>query len=111
MKSLMQLNLVGARLSRAAPGRCGPFLRLVLFFACLFSSALPSQRSFYTLFFAGLQVEGVSLDLLDNVFLLHLALEAAQSILEGFALLKPYFCQIYTPPDPSGMDRIVITRI
>jgi len=77
MKSLMQLNLVGARLSRAAPGRCGPFLRLVLFFACLFSSALPSQRSFYTLFFAGLQVEGVSLDLLDNVFLLHLALEAA----------------------------------
>jgi hypothetical protein len=77
MKSLLQLNMVGARSSRAAPGRSGSLLRLVLFFTCLFSCALPSQRSLYTLLFAGLQVKGVSLDLLDNVFLLHLALEAA----------------------------------
>src|SRR5579864_1086737 len=77
MRSLLQLNLVGARSSRAAPGRSGPFMRLILFFACLFPSALTSQRCFYTLFFAGLQVEGVALDLLDNVFLLHLALEPA----------------------------------
>jgi hypothetical protein len=77
MKSLLQLNMVGARSSRAAPGRSGSLLRLVLLFTCLFSCALPSQRSFYTLLFAGLQVKGVALNLLDNVFLLHLALEAA----------------------------------
>jgi hypothetical protein len=62
-------------LRRAGPE--GPFIALILFFACLFSRALASQRSFHTLFFAGLQVEGVTLDLLDDVFLLHLALEAA----------------------------------
>jgi hypothetical protein len=25
--------------------------------------------------------------------------------------LKPYFCQIYTPPDSSGWTRIVMTSI
>ena len=44
----------------------------------------------------------MALNLLDYVFLLHLAFEAAQSILEGFTLLKPNFCQIYTPPNSSG---------
>jgi hypothetical protein len=33
---------------------------------------------------------------------LHLALEAAQSVLEGFPLLKSHFCQTDTPPNPSG---------
>jgi hypothetical protein len=77
MKSLMQLNVVGARIEQGHSGRERPFIALILFFACLFSSALPSERSFYTFFFAGLQVEGVTLDLLDDVFLLHLALETA----------------------------------
>jgi hypothetical protein len=77
LRSLLQLNLVGARSSRAAPGRSGPLLPLILFFTCLFSGALTSQRSFHTLFFAGLQVEGVSLDLLNDVFLLNLAFEPA----------------------------------
>ena len=54
-----------------------PFVALILFFACLLSGALPSQRGFYTLFFAGLQVKGVALNLLDDIFLLHLAFEAA----------------------------------
>ena len=54
-----------------------PFNALILFLACLFAGALPSQRGLNTLFLAGLQVEGVALNLLDNVFLLHLALEAA----------------------------------
>jgi hypothetical protein len=44
----------------------------------------------------------VALDLLDNVFLLHLALETTKSVLEGFTLLEPYFCQTDTPPNPSG---------
>ena len=77
-------------------------LQLVLFLARLLAGSLASQRSLHALLLAGLQVKGVALDLLDNVFLLHLALKAAQSVLEGFALLKPNFCQTYTPPDSSG---------
>ncbi len=77
MNPLLHLNLVGARLRRAAPGRSGPFLQLILFLARLFPRALASECSFHTLFLAGLQVKGVALDLLDNVFLLHLALETA----------------------------------
>jgi hypothetical protein len=92
---------VGARLSRAAPGRNG-LHALVLFFSCFFARSLASQRSLYPFLFAGLQVEGVALNLLDDVFLLHLAFKAAQSVLEGFALLKPDFCQTYTPPNSSG---------
>jgi hypothetical protein len=34
----------------------------------------------------------VTLDLLDNVFGLHLALETAQRILKGFAFLHSNFC-------------------
>jgi hypothetical protein len=100
--SLLQLNLVGARSSRAAPGteRLSP--ALILFFACFLPGALTSQRGLHTFFFAGLQVKGVTLDLLDDVFLLHLAFKAAQSILEGLSLLKPHFCQTDTPPDSSG---------
>ena len=67
----------GGQIEQGRSGTERPFIALILFFACFFSGALPSKRSFYTLFFAGLQVEGVALDLLDDVFLLHLALEAA----------------------------------
>jgi len=75
---------------------------LVLFFTRFLASPLAGECCLHTLFLAGLQVEGVALNLLDNVFLLHLALEAAQSVLEGFTLLKSYFCQTDTPPNPSG---------
>jgi hypothetical protein len=101
----MQLNSVGARLSRAAPGTERPFaaiVLLVLFLTRLLTSAFTCESSFDTLFLARLQVEGVALDLLDNVFLLHLALETTQSVLEGFSLLKSNFCQTDTPPNPSG---------
>ena len=100
--SLLQLNLVGARLSRAAPGEERLFPALILFFACFLARPLTSQRGLHTLLFARFQVKGVTLDLLDNVFLLYLAFKAAQCILEGFSLLKPNFCQTDTPPDPSG---------
>jgi hypothetical protein len=50
----------------------------------------------------------VALYLLDHVFLLHLALEAAQSVLEGFALLKSYLCQPYTPPDSSSWTEYLL---
>ena len=92
----------GGQIKQSRPGKERPFTALVLFLARFLARPLTSQRGLYTLFLAGLQVKGVSLDLLDNVFLLHLALEPAESILEGFALLKSYFCQTYTPPNSSG---------
>jgi len=67
----------GGQIEQGRSGTERPFIALILFFACLFSGALTSERSLYTLFFAGLQVEGVTLNLLDDVFLLHLAFEAA----------------------------------
>ena len=92
----------GARFEQGRPGKERPSTALVLFFTRLFASTLASESSLYTLLLAGLQVKGVALDLLDNVFLLHLALKTAQRVLEGFTLLKPYFCQTDTPPNPSG---------
>jgi hypothetical protein len=79
--SLLQLSRLGVQLSRAAPGGSGSLLlirpALVLFLACLLARALASQRGFDALLLARFEVEGVSLDLLDDVFLLHLALETA----------------------------------
>ena len=77
-------------------------ITLVLFFARFLTSSLARESGFHMLFLAGLQVEGVAFDLLDNVFLLHLALEAAQSVLEGFSLLKSTLRQTDTPPNSSG---------
>ena len=74
----------------------------ILFFANLFTSALASQRGFHALFLTRLEVKGVALDLFDNVFLLHFALEAAQSVFEGFTLLQSNFRQRKTPPNLSG---------
>jgi len=52
----------------------------------------------------------VTLNLLDNIFLLHFALETAQRILEGLTLLNSNFRQLTTPPNWSRLDRIVIAR-
>ena len=100
---------MGARGSRAAPGwatlycfSLTPYKPSVLFFANLFASALASERGFHAFLLTGFEVKGVALDFLNNVFLLHFALEAAQSILEGFTLLQSNFRQTDTPPDPSG---------
>jgi len=81
-RSLVAAQHGGGQIEQSRPGKERPFHARcravsVLFFASLFTGALTSQRSLDTLFFAGLQVKGVSLDLLDNVFLLHLAFEAA----------------------------------
>ena len=95
---------IGKRMGRHW-GSDGPD-SLILFLACLLPAALASQRLLDTLFLAGLQVEGMTLDLLNDVFLLHLALETAESILEGFTLLESYFSQPnYTPKlVPLGPD-------
>ena len=65
----------------------------ILLFANFLASALASQRGFYTFLLTGLEIKGVALDLLDNIFLLHLALETAQGVLEGFTLLQSNFRQ------------------
>ena len=69
------------------------FLRLELPAAFL-TVPLARQRLLYPLLFTGLQVEGVSLDFLDNVFLLNFPFEAAQEVLNCLALLNLYFSQI-----------------
>ena len=87
-------------------GSDGPDVRLVLFLACFFTAALASQRFLHTLLLAGLQVEGMTFYFFNNVFLLYLALETAESIFEGFTLLKSDFSQTnYTPKlVPLGPD-------
>jgi hypothetical protein len=101
-RSLLAAQYGGGQIKQSRPGTERPFVALVLFLACLFAGPFTSQRSFHTLLLAGLQVKGVTLDLLNYVFLLHLALEPTKSVLEGFSLLKPNFSQTYTPPDSSG---------
>ena len=71
---------------------------LILLFASFLPAALPRQRFFHTLFFARLQVKGVTLNLLDDVFLLHFTLETAQCIFEGFSLLQSNFGQRTNTP-------------
>ena len=119
--SQLQLYLVGARWSRDAPGWGRPFTAPVLLLQChsltvlrisncfsillftnFFASALPSQRGLHAFLLARFQVKGVALNLFDNVFLLHFALEAAQSVFEGFTLLQSNIRQTDTPPNPSG---------
>lgn len=67
----------GGQIEQGRPGKGQPFAALILFFACFLAGSLSSQRGLHTLFLARLQVKGVALNLLDDVFLLHLALEAA----------------------------------
>jgi hypothetical protein len=55
---------------------------LFLFFARFLAAAFAGQGFLDPLFFAGLQVKGVTLDLLDDVFLLHLALETPEGVFQ-----------------------------
>jgi len=75
-------------LERVVTDRWKP-VRLVLFDfpARLFPVSLAGQRLLDPLFLSRLQVEGVPLDLLDNVLLLDLSLEAPQSVFERFTVL------------------------
>ena len=113
-KSLLQLRFGGGQTEQGRPGKGRPFepnlLLLLLLLARFLASALAGQCCFYTLFFAWLEVKGVTLDLLNNVFLLYLALETAQSVLKGLALLQSYFCQNWYTPKLVRWDRIVISR-
>jgi uncharacterized protein (DUF697 family) len=76
-------------------------IKLVLFLADLLAIALACECFLYTLLLTRLQVKRVTLDFLDDVFGLHLALETAQSILKGFAFLYTNFCQVEYTSKPA----------
>ncbi|MEY2413893.1 MAG: hypothetical protein QOD84_2499 [Acidobacteriaceae bacterium] len=106
----MPESLVAPKLNTAGrPGEGRPF-KLVLFFTRFFTATFTCKRFLHTLLFPWFQIEGMTLDLLDDVFLLNFAFEAAQSVFEGLALLQSNFSQRTTPPNSSGMDKVVITR-
>jgi hypothetical protein len=44
-------------------------------------------------FLARLQIEGMALDLFDDVFLLHFPFEATKGVFQGFTFLESDFCQ------------------
>ncbi len=58
-------------------GKAAIVLLLVLLFASLLAIPLASQSRFYALLFTRLQVVGVTLDFLDDVFLLNLPFKPA----------------------------------
>src|SRR4029077_13084624 len=81
--------------------------RLVRFAPLLLAQSLPRKRFFGPALLAGFHVEAVLLDFLDDVFLLHLALEAAQGIFQRLTLLNDDFCHcINSPPIRFGLDTV-----
>jgi hypothetical protein len=70
---------------------------LFAFAAGLFPIAFAGQGLLDPEFLPRLQVECVSLDLLDDVLLQHLPLEAPERVLQRLAFLKSYLCQIASP--------------
>src|SRR5882672_10209941 len=69
-----------------------------------FGAASLNLIRFPPLLLAGFHVEAVFLDFLDDVFLLHLALETPQSIFQGFTLLDDDFSHfINSPPIRFGL--------
>ncbi len=75
--------------------------QLILLFTNLLAIPFASQRFLHALLLTWLQIKRMTLDFLDNVFGLHLALKAPQGILKGFALLNSNLCQKNTPPTTS----------
>jgi len=84
--------------------------KLVLLLTSFFPAALSRQRFFHALFLAGLQIKGVALNLLNNIFLLHFALKATQGIFDGFTFLQPDFRQRNNTPKLVQWDCLVIAR-
>ena len=68
-------------------------LKLILLLTDLLAIAFASERFFHSFLLTWFQIKRVTLDFLDNVFGLHLALKASQGILKGFAFLYSNLCQ------------------
>lgn len=61
--------------------------------ATLFTIALAREGFLGSTLFARFQIKGVSLDLLNNIFLLDLAFKTTQRAFKRFAILYHYFSQ------------------
>ena len=84
-------KIEGAAGNRNSGPDYGELVALLL--ARLFTAALACYGLFHPLFFAWLEVKGMTLNFLDNVLLLDLALKAPQGVLKGFSLLNSDFGQ------------------
>jgi len=100
-----------AEKGRDRPPRGGAArFRSVLLFPSFFPAAFARQRFLHALLLAGFQIKGVALNLLNNVFLLHLALKAPQCIFQRLTLLQSDFRQRDYTPKLVQWDSIVIAR-
>jgi len=73
-----------------------PTLRPVELFdfpATLLPVPFPGKSGLNPFLFARLQIKRMALDLFDDVFLLHLSLEAPEGVFQRFPLLEPDFSQ------------------
>ena len=78
---------------------------LLRFPPLLLAQSLPRKRFFRPALLAGLHIETMLLDFLDDVFLLHLALKTPQCIFQRFILLDDDFCHfINSPPIRFGLE-------
>jgi hypothetical protein len=66
---------------------------LILLATLLLAQSLPRKRFFCPALLTGFHVEAVLLYFLNDVFLLHLALETPQCILKRLILLNDHLCQ------------------
>jgi hypothetical protein len=81
----------------------GPQWEQLIFglFANLLLCPLTSQSLLYAELRARLQIVGMTLDFLNDVFRLNFALEPTQGALNGLAFLQSNFCQTKSPPNPA----------
>jgi hypothetical protein len=85
-------------LHRSLPRR----VELTLFASELLPIPLPGKRLLGPSLVTGFQIEGVFLDVLDDVFLLYLPLEPAESAFNRFALLDLDFSHAFNTPFAGG---------
>ena len=79
------------------------YVNLATVLPCLFSQPFSRQRLLDSLLFTRLQEVRMSLDFLNDVFLLYFAFETAQRAFQVLAVLKSYFSHsVIRPQSFSG---------
>jgi len=109
LRDLQKNTALLRKQNRPPPGGDGPY-ELVLLLTSLFTTPFTRQSFLHAFLLTWFEVKGMSLDFLDNVFLLYLPLKAAQGIFEGFSLLQSDFCQLNYTPRLVQMGPIFIAR-
>ena len=92
-------NKKGRCLSWQRPSNIALRILILGLFTNLLLRPLPGQGLLDAHLRARLQIVGVALDLLDDVFRLNFALEATQGALNALALLQSNFSQPNSPPN------------